>query len=242
MKLSNKEFIKISEAALAYYPKELCGIISEGIFIQITNIHEEPEKHFTLCPIELAEHLDKIEAVVHSHTKTIRTTELFDLRTPSYADIVGQKQTGIPWLIVGTEGVNVSRPLEIPRVRNNNYLERPFIWYINDCYSLVQDFYWFELGIDLPDHKAEKNFENIRKEHSLFEKYISEYGFIELSAFSELQEGDLVLLDTGGRVKNHLGIYTNGFILHQAALSIKEEAYHFTGRTHKVLRHVSKSI
>lgn len=243
MDISQEVFEQIKQHTLSCYPNEMCGIIVDGSFVSITNIHEEPENNFTLSPIELVPYLGRITYIVHSHCRDIRKPEIFDLRTPSYPDTIGQKKSGIPWLIVGCEGVTVTEPLQIPRVKNNNYLERPFIWFISDCYSLVQDYYWFEFGIDLPDHKADEDYSNIRKLHNLFDNYIQEYGFIELSVNTKLQKGDILLLDNAGHVRNHLGIYDGeGCILHQDMLSVKEQLEHFIGRFHKVLRYESKSF
>ncbi len=239
MQLSQEQFNEVSTYTLNCYPNEMCGILVEDTFIPIPNIHEKPENNFTLCPITLVQYLGKIQAIIHSHCRELKSIELLDLRTPSYNDLIGQKKSKVPWLIVSCEGINVTYPLEIPRIKNNNYLQRPFIWFINDCYSLVQDYYLFELGIDLPDHKADEDFCNMRKLDDLFEDYIKEYGFIELPATVQLQKGDLILLDNAGRTKNHLGIYEDGYILHQGMLSIKERIEHFIGRIHKVLRYDS---
>lgn len=244
MILTEEQFKDIKEYTLSCHPNEMCGIISDGIFIPVDNIHEEPEDNFTLNPVQIAPYFGKIDAIIHSHTRDIKAHEVFDLRTPSYADIQGQKKTNVPWLIVGTEGYNVTEPLVIPRVRNEDYLERPFIWYMNDCYSLVQDYYWFELGIDLPDHKAEKDFANIRRRDGLFDDYIQEYGFEEFNPFNvELEKGDILLLDNGGYTRNHLGIYSgDGYVIHQDMLSRIEPVENFAYRIHKVLRYVNKSI
>lgn len=237
MQLSQEQFNIITEHTLNCHPNEMCGILVNDTFIPITNIHSEPENNFTLNPIELVNYLGKIQAILHSHCRDLKAPEILDLRTPSYNDIINQKKSKLPWLIFSTEGINVTYPLEIPRIKNNQYLERPFIWFISDCYSLVQDYYLFELNIELPDHKAEEDFANIRKLHNLFDDYIKDYGFIELPATIKLEKGDLLLLDNAGHTRNHLGIYEDGYVLHQDMLSIKEKVEHFIGRIHKVLRY-----
>jgi|694.fasta_scaffold12495_7 proteasome lid subunit RPN8/RPN11 len=238
-----KCFEDIKEYILSKYPEEACGIIVEGVFIPLENVHEEPEKHFTIKAEDLIPYAGKISYIIHSHCRNPKKPEVIDLRTPSFSDISGQKDSGVPWLIFGTEGYTVKEPLELPRVHNNDYIFRPFIWYINDCYSLVQDYYEFEFGIILPDHKADKDFADIRRINNIFGPFISEYGFIEFSPINhEFQKGDLVLLDQHGYEQNHLGIFEDGFILHQDMMSKKERIEHFIGRIHKVLRHESKSI
>ena len=244
MVLTEEQFKEIKDYTLSCYPNEMCGIITENIFVPIDNVHENPEDNFTLNPVQIAPFFGKIDAIIHSHTRAIDKTEILDLRTPSYADVLGQKKTNIPWLIVGTEGVTVTPPLTIPRIKNNNYIERPFIWFMNDCYSLVQDYYWFELGIDLPDHKADKDFTTIRRRDGLFDNYIQEYGFEEYNPLTvEFLKGDIFLLDNGGAIRNHLGIYTgDGYVLHQDMLSRREPVENFAYKIHKVLRYVNKSL
>ena len=244
MNITLEQTIAIKKHTLECYPNEMCGIITDGIFIPILNTNEKPENNFTLNACEVANYLGKIEAVVHSHTRAINKHEVLDLRTPSYADIIGQQKTNVTWLIVGTEGVNVTEPLSIPRIKNNKYLERPFIWFMNDCYSLVQDYYYFEFGIELPNHKAEENFSDIRHKNNIFDNYIQEFGFDELPVdINSLQKGDILLLDNAMFTRNHLGIYQgNGYVLHQDMLSMEEPIENFMFKIHKVLRYANKSI
>lgn len=233
----------IKKYVLERYPEEACGLIVKGEFIPLTNSHEEPEKHFTILAEDLLPYSGEIEFIIHSHCRNPKHPEVMDTRTPSFSDIEGQKSSNVPWLIFGTEGYTVSEPLQLPRVKNNQYIFRPFIWYINDCYSLVQDYYLFELGIDLPDHKADKDFKDLRRIDNIFKPFIAEYGFIEFNPIGhEFQQGDLVLIDQHGYEQNHLGIFEDGYILHQDIMSKKERIEHFIGRIHKVLRHESKSI
>jgi len=241
--LSQEIIESIKVEAIKQYPKEACGIIVDNKFIPIENSNEKPEKNFTISAEKIARFLGKIQFIVHTHCRKPAEAEIFDLRTPSFSDILGQKQTNIPWLIFGTEGLTLSEPLQIPRIKNNKYLLRPFIWYINDCYSLVQDYYEFEFGIHLDNHRAKEDYKDIRKLNDIFAPYIEEYGFIKFNPIRhEYKNGDLVLLNSGGFEKNHLGIFENGYILHQDLVSKKERIEHFIDYIHLVLRHESKNI
>lgn len=235
---------EIKNHILQCYPNEACGIILfNNVFVPCLNAHENPKEHFLIKAEQLALHIGNIKYIIHSHTRSIKEPEIFDLRTPTFADIKGQQESGIPWLIFGTEGTGVTEPLQLPRKANNEYLQRPFIWYINDCYSLVQDYYFFEFNIKLENHRAKEDYKDIRKLNDIFLPYIEEYGFIKFPALNhKYQNGDLVLLDSGGFEKNHLGIYEDGFILHQDMLSKKERIEHFINRIHLVLRHASKNL
>lgn len=237
--VTNLQWEQIQQHTLDCYPNEMCGVLTSDTFIPVTNVAENPQKNFKLDNLELGIVYTKFEpkAIVHSHCVDPRKVQLFDPRTPSCEDIEGQKKSNLPWLIVGCEGMSVSAPIYLPRVKNSNYYDRQFMWYMNDCYTLVQDFYKFELGIDLPDHKAKEGYEVLRKQIQIFEPFITEYGFKEVSLDS-LQEGDLLLVDNAGFEENHLVIYTQGQLLHQNTMSMLVPFETFLGRVKKVLRYV----
>lgn len=239
IKLTAKQTQQIKEHTLACYPEEMCGLLVEGEFTPLKNVAENPKKEFRILEQDLIPYLGNITAIVHSHCYNSKHPNLLDVRTPSVQDVKQQKISKIPWLIVGTEGQNVLEAIQLPRTKNNTYLGRPFIWYINDCYTLVQDYYWFELGIDLPDAVDNKDYKSTRILNEPFKAYIKEYGFSESTCIDDMQNGDLILVDSGIASQNHLGIYHEGFILSQETLSIKQPFYNFIGRIHKVLRYVN---
>ena len=236
IKLNAEQKALIEEHTLKCYPEEMCGFLTADSFIPVVNTSETPEKSFNINSLEIVKHYYSIVAIVHSHTRDKKKPEVFDLRTPSYADFTNQKKLPFPWLIVGCEGLTVTDPLQFPRVPSQEYIGRRFQWFINDCYSLVQDFYRFELGIILKDAVITADYQDIRDLSGVFMPYIEDYGFHEVK-LEEIQEGDLVLLDNGGKVDNHLGIYTDGKILHQDMISCIVPFETFLGRIKKVLRY-----
>lgn len=226
---------------LACYPEEMCGGVTKDSFIPFTNSSEDKLNSFAITALELLQ-AGELIAIVHSHCRDRKIPEVFDTRTPSLADVLGQKASGLPWLIVCSEGETVTRALEFPRDSSSNYLGRPFIWFVNDCYSLVQDYYKHELGILLPDHKANVDFCDLNISGYLFEDFIVEYGFEECYNGVNLGNGNLLVLDYGGKIQNHLGIYHNGNVIHQDRLSVEVPLVTFSNRIHKVLKYVGKSI
>jgi hypothetical protein len=98
------------------------------------------------------------------------------------------------------------------------------------------------LGIELPNHKANVDFLDLDRNGNLFDDFIIEYNFKESSSLIDLINGDLVLLDYNSKIRNHLGIYHNGNIIHQDLLSVEVPFETFIGRINKVLKYVSKSI
>lgn len=227
---------QIEAAAVAVCPQEMCGLLTHDGFIQCDNTADDPLTGFRISARDYAAYHAETIAVVHTHVPQRHSP--LDPRTPSYADIVGQRQTGLPWLIYACDGSMISAdPVQLPRVPNQDYLNRPFIWFINDCYSLVQDYYRFEFGIVLPDHKADKDYQQIRQINDLFIEHIEDYGFKVHHNLEGLKNGDLLLLDRSGFKRNHLGIYHDGSVLHQDGLSVKQPISDFYGRINCVLKH-----
>lgn len=240
--LNKKQKKAIEKHTLACYPEEMCGFLTADDFIPIENTAEDKEHSFKIDAIEFAKHNADIIAIVHSHTRPLKQAELFDLRAPSYQDYLNQKLTNLPWLIVGCESITVTDPIQFPRIRSNVYVGRPFQWFLNDCYNLVQDFYFFELGIELPESKISHDFLDLRVKNNIFDSAIDNYrfesyGFKEID-INNIQENDLLIIDQGGYKANHLGIYTQGKILHQAMVSAIVPFETFLGRIYKVLRYV----
>ncbi len=235
--LTQEQKEAIREHTLRCYPEEMCGILSEGNFIPLQNASSDPTEAFKILSKDLIKYIGKIDAIVHSHCYRKDRPSIFDIRTPSLQDMKEQKLSGVPWLIVGTEGQNVLDPLEIPRIPSNELLDRRFIWFINDCYTLVQDYYLFYLGIELPEAKVESDYRELRHYDRTFEPYIAEYGFYEIPGIDDMQNGDLILLNNGIASQNHLGVYHDGYIYSQEQVSQKQEFYKYIGRVQKRLRY-----
>lgn len=242
IELNKKQKSKIEAHTLKFYPEEICGFLTANDFIPVYNKADNRVDSFKIDALDFIKYKDKAIAIVHSHTRPLKQAELFDLRAPSYQDYLAQKETGLPWLIVGCESITVTDPIQFPRIRSQEYVGRRFQWFLNDCYNLVQDYYYFELGIELPESKISHDFLDLRSHNNIFdsgfENYrFEQYGFQEIK-LDQIQENDLIIIDQGGYKANHLGIYTQGKILHQAMVSALVPFETFLGRIHKVLRYV----
>ncbi len=238
LNITAKQYDLIHKWILKKYPEEAVGFLTQDSFIGLKNIASEPLNSFEIDPIEYAKYGKEAIALIHSHCQDSRNPPPLDIRTPSWTDIENQKRSAIPWLIFGTEGSTVTSPIQWPRVKNNNYLKRPFIWFVNDCYTLIQDWYEFELGIILPDHKANAEYLQYRQKNNLFDNYLEDYGFKEVE-FSAISRGDILLLDNKGYKRNHLGIYTGNSVIHQDMLSVEVPFETFIGRINAILRYES---
>lgn len=232
------DFDSIKKHILREYPKEACGfILEDDSVISLENIAEEPTKSFKIGAENFAKYAGRIAYIYHSHCRDRRRPSPLDLRTPSKEDLEGQISTDVKWLIFASDGTFVGTPLELPRTPSDRYIDRPFIWYVNDCYTMVQDYYKFELGIDLAPGKL-FHVHEVRKQPAVFSQFIEEYGFTEIHPATELQNGDLFIIDNSGYSENHLMIYHNGKLLHQDLLSREEPYENYVDRFRKRLRYV----
>lgn len=141
--------------------------------------------------------------MVHSHPHASAN--------PSMADRVMCERSQLPWIVVGwPSGAMVelapggySAPLE----------GREFHFGVLDCYTLVQDWYRHELGVELPDFEREDGFWT-RGEH-LYRDGLAAAGF-EVMATAEPQPGDGLLMRVmSPEVDNHAAVYLgDGYMLH----------------------------
>jgi proteasome lid subunit RPN8/RPN11 len=232
------DFDIIKAYILEAYPNEACGfILEDDSIIPLENIAEDRRKGFKIAAKDFAIYAGQIQYIYHSHCRDRRKPSALDIRTPSKEDLEGQIATDVKWLIFSCDGIYVGTPLELPRTPSDNYLERPFIWYVNDCYTLVQDYYQYEMGITLAPGKIFQ-INEVRKQTAVFTQFIEEYGFSEIHPSEELQNGDLFIIDNSGYSENHLLIYHNGKLLHQDLLSREEPYENYTDRFRKRLRYV----
>ncbi len=202
-----------NEHVLNEFPNEAVAVLDkDGNYQSLSNIAESPRNSFAIAPRDMIIH--KPTAILHSHTYPMdeRIGHRFDLRTPSLSDYNGQQATNIPWAIVSTDGENISSPLIFPQSMDRELTLRPFIWLINDCGTLIRDYYWqkfnIEINYDPPDWTKkipdEVYMKAIKNSNVKWER-------IDLK---HIQEGDVLIMSMDG-VLNHAGIYTEGKILLQ---------------------------
>lgn len=89
----------IQKCAMENYPKEMVGIVTQGVFTELTNVSNNPTQQYSLSPkdkVMIFEIGDDLEALVHSHPSMNCN--------PSEADLVAQRGCGFPFWIIGTDG------------------------------------------------------------------------------------------------------------------------------------------
>lgn len=199
--------------AEAAAPGESCGLIlvesgsHKGDYKPVRNLATVPDR-FSIHPEDWADAEDygRIAAIVHSHPT--------DCPEPSGADRMACDLSGLPWVIVSGSTWATIQPEGRPFER------REFCWGLDDCYSLVRDWYRVMRGVVLPDFFRGPEFWTVR---DLFGEGMSRAGF---SIVTEPEPGDVLLFAIrSGGVPNHCAVYLgNGQMLHHlpGRLSIAE--------------------
>lgn len=204
--------------ASARYPNEACGVVvkdgDKEHVIECENVAPNPERFFMIAPEEYSRIADghDILAIWHSHVELPAT--------PSNADKACCEALGVPWYILSIsrnpEGVDSFSDLTVfnPSGFEMPYLERPYVFGVFDCYSLVRDFYKREFDIEMSAGPRVDRF--WEKGIDLFGEHWKEEGFVRLSPRTVPQRGDLFLMQMSGKsVNNHIAIYLgDGMIMH----------------------------
>jgi len=180
-------------------PRESCGLLASShgniaSYIPCRNIAEAD--HFSIHPEDWSAVEDRahILGVVHSHPGQ---THLI----PSLHDIDQQIETGLPWYIVCPETG------EWRRFGQSPVEGRVFAWGVEDCFSLVSDYFG-----GLTDFLRWPKF---WESTDLFRRGIATAGFHE-RPLDDPATGDVLLFSIRGRgVPNHSAVYMgHGTILH----------------------------
>lgn len=197
---------RIREEATAAYPNEAVWLITKKGCRQVDNIHPEPAKFFEVRRGDLAKaQLEGLLAVVHSHP------DMPDV--PSASDMQSQINNAVPFGILssGAEGSGEIRWWGMEE--RAPLLGRPFVHGVSDCYSLIRDYYFLELGIDLPEYPRDWMWWD--EGESLFLDNFADAGFREVKV-TEAKPHDLLLFKIRAPVINHGGILLdNGLFIHQ---------------------------
>lgn len=197
------------------YPREGCGLFLATGFKAIENIATDPEQEFEMPEDTLAIY-DPI-AIIHSHPN--------GPDFPSAADMQCQPITAVPWCIVSLTEETVQEPVwfgdELPVMP---LLERPFIYGVFDCFTVIRDFYRLERNIVLEDIPRDWGWWDEGKE--VYLDNFQRLGFEEFDPNEkEIQVGDCFMMRLQSRSVNHAGIYVgNGLIIHHAYGSLSHRA------------------
>jgi proteasome lid subunit RPN8/RPN11 len=201
-------------AAIAYhagteYPREACGLIvhdgTQLLYVAGRNISNTPTQDFRLDPRDwiAAEAIGQVRAVVHSHPDASFA--------PSTADRAMIDAGHLPWVIISMPDAMMS--VNYPSGRGTPLVGRQFIHGSLDCFTLLRDYYRYNLGIALPD--VWHAYDWWQEGENLYLDHCTAAGFEQVES---PRLHDVVLMKIASRVPNHVGIYTgDGRILHHMA-------------------------
>jgi cell wall-associated NlpC family hydrolase len=186
---------------ISKWPEEAVGYIKDGEFYPLENIAADKQYEFEVDPAFLIEEPD---ALLHSHTTGI-TVQSHDPRSPSYQDLKYQIATDIEWGICVTDGQTCDDPLWWGNPNNRPpLLGREFIFNIQDCLCLCQDWFYQERGIVLPTEPRTPHWNE--EGQNYMEDLYEQWGF-ERIELNTLTRGDVLFYKVRSPVVNHLGIY-----------------------------------
>lgn len=180
--------------AKQHEPQEICGFVvfegREKVFMPCENVAADPCNYFEIHPDDwLRAHLsDGVVAVVHSHPNGSAVLSEADQRM--------QQQTALDWWLVCDETIRRFRPIA-------PLLGREFANQTADCLSLCRDAYMLS-GQDFPFFDYEIDW--YEQGEPRYSDNLAALGFEQITA-SELQLGDVVLMQAGAAVGNHAAIY-----------------------------------
>jgi cell wall-associated NlpC family hydrolase len=193
--------VKIQELAHAVSPQEACGIVNGEEVIQSENLADLADRRFILNPTAWLEH-KSVDCIWHSHT---------DGSSWSLADIKSCKQLGIPFYL-----------FQLPEGREYYYNPaailpyegREWLNWTSDCYTIIRDWYGQELSIELPDFERELiapdgEYTWLNPEWDMYRQELSKYGFINPQIDTELQRGDIILMNYRSPHPNHAAVYVD---------------------------------
>lgn len=226
---------KIRAHAVEEKPRECCGLIistDEGLSTYKTKNSSLLPNFFKVDPHDYlsATRLGKIVAVYHSHTD--------DNETFSEFDKFNSVSHGLTYILYSLKN-NALTQFSPEYSRFNAYVGRKFKIGKTDCFSLVKDFYWNELGVGLKEYHRDKDWRSYLAE--LFDKAYKDDGFSEVD---EYKKYDCILFASRkNKPSSHIAIYLGDeLILHQPfrnysrieTLTSRHEQF-FT----KIIRHAS---
>lgn len=227
MELSQKIQEDWKAHVLAEYPKEAVAYVINDELFTVPNAADDPYRTFAISALEQfeARKVGEIQALLHSHPYKIEDSASFsyDPRWPGTADMKAWLADTIPWGIVSTDGEGLSQMVWMDDKNPEPLIGREFIHGINDCYSVVRDWFRLERGIVLMNFARGMDWWYLpdgEEGCNLYEDNFEKAGFKEVR-LEDADIGDVVLMN-----------FFNDKISH-AAVIVKQDVilHHIMNRT-----------
>ena len=191
------------EYFVSKWPEEAVGYVKSGKFTPLENIAADKLHDFAVDPSFLIEEPDLL---LHSHIVGHEVQQPgHDPRSPSFDDLKGQITTAIEWGICVTDGQTCDDPVCWGNPDHRPpLLERDFIFNVQDCLCLCQDWFYAEMGIVLPTEPRDPHWAD--EGQNYMEDLYQAWGFEQVE-LSDLKHGDVLFYQVRTKVVCHLGIY-----------------------------------
>jgi len=188
--------------AFDMYPMESCGVIVKDKFIPCKNIALDPYRTFNIDgKLMVYAYNNNLQAVVHSHV---------DYPFLSKEDMIRSSHSSVPWGVAFIDGGKKNGIYFWgDSLDKQDFKERPFVYGIYDCYTLVRDYYLLEMKIKLPPVFSDYGW--WEKGESLFEDLIEQFGFQKVK--DVYRKGDIFMWAIDCKTVNHIGVYTGDCVL-----------------------------
>lgn len=242
MHLSDKARLAFQQHAIQQYPKEACGVLVSGEFIPTVNVADDPTANFRIAPtqiISIETGVGPIEAVLHTHPYDAKADRgKHDPRWPSTSDMTSWLKGRVPWGIASCDGEGISQVCWLDEDNPEPLVGREFIHGINDCYSVVRDWFRLERGIVLPNYA--RGMEWWDRGLDLYSQNFRDAGFVEIN-ITDATVGDVCLFQVMSPVINHAAVITGpNEILHHLfhRLSGYDRLDRWHGQIRKWVRYV----
>lgn len=143
---------EIRRLAQASKDEELCGLLlddgKQGLeFLRCANVHQEPSANFGISSAALLMHRQRLQAIVHHHPPGCLTEF-------SEKDLRSSDVLNIPFVLYVTETDKFHR-YRPPLIRRN-FVDRGFLFSVQDCVTLVCDWVAEVKRLTLPLFSTDK--------------------------------------------------------------------------------------
>jgi cell wall-associated NlpC family hydrolase len=212
-------------------PREACGVITRaGRIIRFPNRAAQAHEEFAAGALhELEERAGELLAIFHTHP---------DNETPSPADVAHCDASFLPWVVAGPRDLFVLHPEPRP------YVQREFVYGVEDCWQLVSDWHAQEAGLFLPWFERPADGWWKTAGPSPYLEHAAAYGFTAAPlcewGLENLRLGDVILMQLAARRTNHAAIYVGGGCLLHHLYGELSRIETFSGRMQSSTTHIAR--
>lgn len=216
----NKILAHAVEEAEKDTPLECLGVIFDGEYIRLKNVHEKPENHFRMSKKDMDKYVtsDKLEAIVHSHPTPpdeIENGEGPPPPAPSEHDMKTQQALAVPFIIVAKTGHGTWDYFHFGDHRLEEPLrDQEFRHGVIDCYEYIRKRRYQVYKEVLPQFPRDNGWWN--GDQDLYMEGFQKAGYYRIypDTPKDLVEEDVFLYKVGSSpVYNHGGVYEGGGLI-----------------------------